>query len=264
MPEGHTIHRLARDLSRDLRGLEIAATSPQGRFADGATRLDGRVLSRADAAGKHLFLDFNDEVLYIHLGLIGKFRRSAADVERAGEIRLRLVGDEWAWQLSGPQTCRLIDPGEVDDIVAKLGPDPLRRDGRAERFVERALRSRKAIGALLLDQDVIAGIGNVYRAEILLMVGIHPTTPAREVGETQLHEIWDLTVELLRIGVRLNRIVTVTRDDAGGTAPGRLRRADSLYAYKRTGQPCRRCDTPIEIGTVANRSIWWCPSCQPG
>lgn len=264
MPEGHTIHRLARDLGRDLAGSRVLATSPQGRFESGAARLDGRVLERTDAAGKHLFLDFgDDDVLYVHLGLIGKFKRTASDVHRPGAVRLRLEGPERAWHLSGPQTCRLVDPMEVDQIVGALGPDPLRRDADPERFVERASRSRKAIGALLLDQDVIAGVGNVYRAEILLLVGVHPARPAKDVHPDTLRQIWELTVELLRIGVRLNRIVTVTGEDAGFVTPGRLRRADALYAYKRDGKPCRRCDTPISIGKVANRSIWWCPTCQP-
>lgn len=263
MPEGHTIHRLARDLGRDLAGSTVLATSPQGRFETGAAQLDGRELQRTDAAGKHLFLDFGDDVLYVHLGLIGKFKRTAADVHRPGAVRLRLEGSDRAWHLSGPQTCRLLDPMEADEIVASLGPDPLRRDADPERFVDRAARSRKAIGALLLDQDVIAGIGNVYRAEILLLVGVHPARPAKSVDPETLREIWELTSELLRIGVRLNRIVTVTGEDAGFVSPGKLRRAEALYAYKRDGKACRRCADDIVIGKVANRSIWWCPTCQP-
>ena len=263
MPEGHTIHRLARDLGRDLSGHRVLATSPQGRFDTGAAQLDGRELVSTDAAGKHLFLDFGDDVLYVHLGLIGKFKRTAAEVHRPGAVRLRLEGPERAWHLSGPQTCRLVDPMEVDEIIDSLGPDPLRPSADPERFVERASRSRKAIGGLLLDQQVIAGIGNVYRAEILLLLGVHPARPAKDVDRETLQAIWDLTVELLRIGVRLNRIVTVTGEDAGFVTPGRLRRADALYAYKRDGKPCRRCADTIVIGSVANRSIWWCPTCQP-
>ena len=263
MPEGHTIHRLARDLSKDLVGRPVAATSPQGRFADGAATIDGREVAGTSAAGKHLFIDLDDDVLYVHLGLIGKFRRTTADVHRPGAVRLRLEGSEHAWHLSGPQTCRLLGRGEAAEIVESLGPDPLRRDGDPARFVAAASRSRKAIGALLLDQHVIAGVGNVYRAELLFLLGIHPATPSKDLSDEQLLELWDLTKELLRIGVRLNRIVTVTGADAHGIAPGRLRKAERLYAYKRHGRPCRRCDDEIAIGTVANRSIWWCPTCQP-
>lgn len=262
MPEGHTIHRLARDLGRSLTGGAVEASSPQGRFSTSATELDGRTLVRAEAAGKHLFLHWDDApILHIHLGLIGKFRPFPAADDITGEVRLRLALDDTAWHLSGPQTCTLVERSRLEAVVDALGPDPLRRDGHREHFVERLGRSRKAIGAILLDQDVVAGIGNVYRSEFLLMMGIHPMTPANALAPETASELWDLASELLRVGVRLNRIVTVTPADAG-TARGRLRRDDSLYAYKRDGLPCRRCGTEIVCGPVAARTMWWCPVCQ--
>ncbi len=264
MPEGHTIHRLARDLRRDLVGTELEASSPQGRFAGGAKSLDGQVLTATEAAGKHLFMHAgHDLTLYIHLGLIGKFRRFDASTDRGDAVRLRFERDTFAWSLTGPQTCRLIEPPEVEEIIAKLGPDPLRRGASPDKFIDKAARSNKAIGALLLDQNVIAGIGNVYRAELLFLAGIHPATPAKDLGGDVVREIWDKTVELLRLGVRLDRIVTVTTADSGGTTAGRLGPDNRLYAYKRTGEPCRRCDTPIVTAPIASRSIWWCPTCQP-
>jgi endonuclease VIII len=264
MPEGHTIRRLARDLERDLAGHVIAATSPQGRFADGAAAIDGARCTGSDAAGKHLFVSFDDDqVLYIHLGLIGKFRRYRASTERGGTVRLRLVQPTWAWDLTGPQTCRLVSPLEADEIAAKLGPDPLRPDANPQRFFDRVQRSNKAIGALLLEQDVIAGIGNVYRAELLFLTGIHPSTPGKLLSTAQLEELWQLTIELLSLGVELNRIVTVIGADADGVPPAKLTNADRLYAYKRSGLGCRRCDTSIEMLSVAGRSIWFCPKCQP-
>ena len=263
MPEGHTIHRLARDLRKDLTGRTVPASSPQGRFADSADVLDGGVVSKVEAAGKHLFVHWQGgEILHVHLGLIGKFRPYPVDLPLSGEIRLRLEGDETAWHLTGPQTCALVEPAIVAGVLDALGPDPLRRDGRRTDFVERIARSKKAIGAILLDQDVIAGIGNVFRSEFLFMLGIHPSTPASSLSEHQANEIWDIAADLLRVGVKLNRIVTVTPEDAGA-ARGRLSDVDRLYAYKREGLPCRRCGTEIVIGQVANRSMWWCPRCQP-
>ncbi len=261
MPEGHTIHRLARDLASTLGIDPLQVTSPQGRFADGAADLDGRSLVRADAWGKHLFLDFDGPRLHVHLGLIGKFRRPRGDGPIPDSVRLRIDNGDTAWHLTGPQTCRLVDPGEVSEITDKLGPDPLRRGARPDRFVEALGRRRAPIAAALLDQNIIAGIGNVYRAEFLFIEGIDPVTPAANLRPDQALALWDLAKAQLRQGVRLNRIVTVSADDAG-SPPGRLRRADALYVYKREGRPCRRCATEITIGQVGGRSCWWCPSCQ--
>jgi len=263
MPEGHTIHRLARDLRNDLSGAEVAASSPQGRFAEPARVIDGGTIHKTEAAGKHLFVHWtNGPTLHVHLGLIGKFRRFVASDPITGEVRLRLEAGQVAWHLSGPQTCALIDRGEVDEIVDRLGPDPLRRDGHQGPFIERLANSNKAIGAILLDQSVIAGIGNVFRAEFLFMLGIHPAVPASAVSVEETRALWELAHELLRVGIRLDRIVTVTPEDSG-TARGRLRNDDRLYVYKRDGLPCRRCGAEITCGPVANRTIWWCPACQP-
>ncbi len=264
MPEGHTIHRLARDLRKDLTQRNVPVSSPQGRFAESACVLDGDVVSRVEAAGKHLFMHWeSDQILHIHLGLIGKFRPYPVNDPLTGEIRLRLEGEKTAWHLTGPQTCVLVEPAVVAGVLDGLGPDPLRRDGRRGDFVDRIAGSKKAVGAILLDQDVIAGIGNVFRSELLFMVGIHPSTPSNSLTEDQADEIWNIAADLLRVGVKLNRIVTVTPEDAGA-ARWRLSDDERLYAYKREGLPCRRCGTEIVIGKVANRSMWWCPRCQPG
>lgn len=273
MPEGHTIHRLARDLRRDLAKRPLQASSPQGRFAAEADRIDQSLLVAATAWGKHLFIEFagqavNDEILHIHLGLIGKFRpKPSPPPDPVGEIRLRLSSDKATWDLSGPTVCEMIDPGRYEEIAAGLGPDPLRRGARQSasalaEFQQRLSRKRIPIGAALLDQKVIAGIGNVYRAEFCFLEGIHPNRPANQLTAEETERLWHLTVDQLTRGVRLNRIVT--RDEAeAGTKAGRIAKGDRLYAYKRMGQPCRRCQTPIERLMVANRKMWFCPTCQP-
>jgi len=263
VPEGHTIHRQARDLNRDFKGEALTATSPQGRFEDGARWLDGQTLKKAEALGKHLFLHFQDAQVHIHLGLFGKWRRQTQPAKAPGENkRLRLASDDVVWDLSGPTACALINPDEYEAIEARIGPDPLRKDADPERFLKRAAKSPSAIGGLLMNQKAIAGVGNVYRAEFLFLAGVNPFTPAKQLADDTAQQLWDLSVEHLHEGVRLNRIVTRDPDEVG-VARGRIKKADRLYVYKRADMPCRTCDTPIERGEIANRKVWWCPTCQP-
>jgi endonuclease-8 len=265
MPEGHTIHRLARDLRRDLAGGAVTASSPQGRFDLGASRLDGRRLDGTEACGKHLFLEWEGaELLYIHLGLIGKFRRRPAPLpDPVGQVRLRLATDAVAWDLSGPMACAVDSLAMRDRVIAKSGPDPLRRDADPDRFAHALQRRSLPIAGALLDQAAIAGIGNVYRAELCFLCGLHPLTPAKAVPPEQVKALWEASVELLTIGVRLNRIVTREPAEVRVRAHGRVPMSERLYVYKRGGEPCRRCQTPIVWETVGGRRVWWCPTCQP-
>jgi endonuclease-8 len=256
---------LARDLRRDLAGAQLRASSPQGRFADGAARLDRQTLRRTEAYGKHLFLGWHTgELLYIHLGLIGKFRRRPAPLpEPVGEVRLRLETEAVAWDLSGPMACAIDTPALRARVLEKAGPDPLRRDADPERFVHALARRAAPIAAALLDQSAISGIGNVYRAEICFLCGIHPLVPAKSLAAEQAKALWATSVDLLTIGLRLNRIVTRDPAEIGSRAPGRIPDAERLYVYKRGGEPCRRCHTSIVWTEVAGRRVWWCPHCQP-
>lgn len=267
MPEGHTIHRLARNLARDLAGRPVTASSPQGRFVAGAGRLDGAVIIGTDALGKHLFLDAEPPDgppvgLHVHLGLFGRFRRSRTPgPEPRGALRLRLTGADWTWDLSGPTACDLIDDDDRSALLARLGPDPLRADADAERFVARAQRSRTAIGTLLMDQSVIAGVGNVYRSELCFRLGIDPRVPGRDVGEDRLRLLWADAATLLRLGVRLGRIVTVDPTELDPDGPPRtaasLRKAERVYVYRR--HECLRCGHPVEWFDLANRRVYACP-----
>ena len=117
-------------------------------------------------------------------------------------------------------------------------------------------RSSRAIGALLLDQSLVSGIGNVYRAELLFLVGVHPETPGRDVSLEALRRLWKLAVELLAVGVAKNRIVT--RTPPKGV---RATRRETLYVYKR--RVCTRCESSIEKPTVGGRPAYVCPVCQP-
>jgi endonuclease VIII len=262
MPEGHTIHRLAKGLRSTLGGTPVAAWSPQGRFSEGAALIDGNPLVRAEAWGKYLFCDFGiGQVLHVHLGLIGKFRQPvvAHDPPR-GQIRLRLEGPDAVWDLSGPSRCELLSPDDRDRIVGQLGADPLRRGADPDQ-VRRAFRStQRPVGAVVLDQSVIAGIGNVYRAEVLFLAGIHPARPAASLDPHEVDRIWAISVELLQAGVRLGRIVTTDPAEIGRPR-SRMTADERLYVYHR--EVCRRCGSDITTLPIGGRPIWFCPTCQP-
>jgi endonuclease-8 len=242
-------------------------SSPQGWFTDDAERVDGAVLERIEAYGKHLFHHWSTgEVGHVHLGLFGKFRVTAGGVPDAvGAVRMRLVtaddDDTVTVDLRGPTACTIDPPTEREAILDRLGPDPLRRDGRPEPMIERISRSRRGIGDLLMDQAVIAGVGNVYRAEALFVLGIHPERSGTDCDEGELRALWATVRGMLRQGVRDNRIVTVSRDELGVPRGRRIPRREATYAYKR--DRCLRCGTPIRTMEIANRTAYYCPTCQP-
>ncbi len=262
MPEGHTIHRLARHVRSRLGGQVLSATSPQGPFSAGASLVDRRTLHGVDAHGKHLFLGFDDRWVHIHLGLFGRvsFAPTPASPPR-GAVRLRLVGDDTVVDLRGPTACELIGPDDKRALHARLGADPLRRDADPDHAYQRLKRRRLPIGALLLDQSLVAGIGNVYRAELLHRAALSPRRQGRDVTAAEWVGLWDDTVTQLRAGVRSGRIVTTAREHRDRPS-GRARRSDAHYVYKRAGLPCRRCGATVVADEMAARTIFWCPTCQ--
>ncbi len=266
MPEGHVLHRQARLQRRRFAGEVVRTASPQGRFDEGAARLDGQTVAEIRAIGKHLIYRFDsDDHLHIHLGLFGKFRlRRQPAPEPSPNCRLLLWTDTDELHLAGPTACEVLDPGAIDALEARLGPDPIARpaDG-AERFAARLATRSIPIGKALLDQKVIAGLGNVYRAELLFLLGIHPFVPSKEVLAHEVDALWDLSVIELVEGERAGKIVTVDPADLGRTRRSELGRGEKLYVYKRHNRPCRRCGTTVVAADIDGRNIWWCPSCQP-
>jgi endonuclease VIII len=255
MPEGHTIHRLAIDLGRDFSGTTLAVSSPQGRF-DAHALFNGRTLERAHAIGKHLLLEFDCGRIHIHLGLFGKFKRHPATVpEPRPSVRLRLRGELRCWDLTGPTMCAQLDDAAFAALQNRIGADPLSSAARPARTWTRVHGSKRSIGALLLDQSVFSGIGNVYRAELLFLLRVHPELPGNELPKPAFEKLWKLSRELLQRGVKANRIVTV----AGATRA--TRKKDALYVYKQ--KCCRVCTTPILKSVNATRMMFHCPTCQP-
>ena len=226
MPEGHTIHRIARDHGKLLSGRTIRVSSPQGRFAGDAARIDGATLERIHPYGKHLFYDWSTgEIGHVHLGLFGKYRVQQTDEspDPIGEVRMRL------------QT-------EPDEMIEKV------------------IRSSRGIGDLLMDQSVICRVGNVYRAEGLFVSGMHPLRPGFECRPAELEALWTTVQSMLRRGVRDGRIVTVTRAELGLAPNARIPRSEATYAYKR--DRCLGCGDEIRRIEIANRTCYYCPTHQ--
>lgn len=264
MPEGHTIHRAARDHERALAGQALVVTSPQGRFDVEALLGSGErvTLKRVEAWGKHLFYVFaRGRTVHVHLGLFGRFHRRANPPPPPREsTRMRLEGEKVTIDLVGPTACEVVSAKKKAEILARIGPDPLRDDASPAPFYEYLARSKTPIGAVLLDQSVIAGVGNVYRAEVLHLLKLHPSTAANALSRAEAKAMWTLLVGLLRRGVEEKRIVT-THGIALEVPRKRVPRGESLHVYGRTS--CRSCGGDVQRFAQRARTAHVCPTCQP-
>ncbi|MFI7665860.1 Fpg/Nei family DNA glycosylase [Nocardia sp. NPDC049526] len=269
MPEGHTLHRLARLHQRRFAGGVVHVSSPQGKFAAGAARVDGQVLTRAEAWGKHLLHHYESGlVVHVHLGLYGVFTEVSLPMgEPVGQVRMRIVGDAsaddrlYGTDLRGPTACEVYTHAEVTALTERLGPDPLRRGADPERAWRRIHRSRRPIGALLMDQQVLAGVGNVYRAELLFRHGISPHRPGTALTVDEWDAMWTDLVALMRVGVRVGKMVVVRPEHDHGE-PSYAADRPRTYVYRRPGAPCRLCGTPVAHTVLEGRNLFWCPTCQ--
>ncbi|MFJ4025776.1 Fpg/Nei family DNA glycosylase [Paenarthrobacter sp. NPDC089989] len=294
MPEGHSIHRLARQFQDVFGSRRLRVSSPQGRFAEGAALLDGHVMVDALAHGKQLFLKFDHELfLHVHLGLYGAWnfggdssfagassigapRRigeresgpAGADTdysgppEPVGAVRVRLVSDHGWADLRGATTCAAITSDDAAKVLGRLGPDPLRNGpGDRDEFIRRLRKRKTAVALLMMDQSVLAGVGNIYRAEVLFRQAVDPWKPGSAVDTGTAGRLWDDAVATMSDGVRDGRIVTTPPalwTDGAETAPD----ADAHFVYKREGLPCRACGTVVGMAEIGARKLYWCPGCQ--
>lgn len=335
MPEGHSVHRIARQFARNFVGKPVSASSPQGRFAEGAALLDGRVVESVQAVGKQMFLETEGDLwLRVHLGLYGAWdfagdilvdptiasangrmgqtnqrgteldseldapildtagenslssigapRKTRVHVRMSeqtrgladegdewpppvvGQVRLRLLTDVTCADLRGPTACVLQTPDEMLATVAKLGPDPLAGDPAEgeERFVAAVRKKGTPIALLLMDQAVVSGIGNVYRAEMLFRARLNPHTPGRAVPEDVVRALWRDWVRLLAIGVETGQMMTMDDLTPEQYRAAMAHRDDRHWVYHRAGLPCRVCGTDIVLEEIGARKLYWCPSCQ--
>ena len=339
MPEGHSVHRIARQFSLHFVGKQVQASSPQGRFADGASQLDGRMMVEARAVGKQMFLEFEGaRFLRVHLGMYGAWdfagditadastglSASAASAQRDGRIgpaleddtvvgkhedtstglsasspfgsigaprrtrlrmseqekleapiddfppapigavRVRLLTDASVADLRGPTACEVLDPSQVDAVLAKLGPDPLVDDLAAgeRRFVRTVRAKSTPIALLLMDQSVVSGIGNVFRAELLFRNRIEPHTPGKALTEEQAVALWRDWAHLLAVAVQNGQMLTMDGLEGDALRRALADQAERHWVYKRTGLPCRICGTEIVMEEIGSRKLYWCPKDQ--
>lgn len=265
MPEGHILHRLAAEHRRDFGGRPVSVSSPQGRFAEGAALLDGRVFHTAQAWGKHLIHRYDDEdgpMVHIHLGIYGAFRSAPTPLgPPVGQVRMRIVGPARGTDLRGPAACELYTPADLAALLERLGPDPLREDADPQRAFDRIARSGRSIGTMLMDQRIVAGIGNVYRAEVLFRAGISPFRAGREVSRAEFDELWADLTALMIVGQREGRMHVMRPEDDHG-APAYAANRPRTYVYRRAGEPCRICGTAVSYAVVQGRNLFWCSTCQ--
>lgn len=278
MVEGHSVHRVATLHRQRLVGKRFQATSPNGRFKDGAAAIDGKVFSRIEAVGKNLFAFFgsycdNDRegnsedddlvVVCVHFGMAGAWSVFQGDDGEVPEPtktnRLRLY--HAAENITADLSAMTVIYGMGMDLYhtkrAKLGEDPLRDDANPERLWERIKLCKRSIGALIMDQSFFTGPGNIYRAEILFKAGIHPDTLGMELERQQFDEIWKHTVQLLQRGYQCGSILTVDPEEAKQLGQPKLRR----YIYNMSH--CPRCHSRIQTWDINSRTCYACPSCQP-
>lgn len=259
VPEGHLIHHYAAEHERAFRGLSVAVSSPQGRFAEGARRLDGCRLERVEAYGKHLFYWWeSDRVLHVHLGMRGTFLAGAAGARVLPQARLRMEAGDRGLQLIAPATCELLRPEERAAVVRRLGPDPLRNDADPEAAWASITGSSRPIGALLLDQSVLSGVGNVLRTEGLFLAGLHPLTRGDTLTKDDFDRLWAELSAVMRRAAEEGRIITVRPADR---SVEEVPEAEGRYVYKQ--ERCRRCGSLVDVPQVGGRTVYDCPVDQP-
>jgi endonuclease-8 len=262
VPEGNVIHRLARAHDRDLGGRRLAVSAAQKTFAREARSLDGRVFDRAEARGKHLFHHWRrGPIVHIHLGMFGDFyRRDLPAPPLRPTVRLRLASRAAAWDLIGPPTCELVTQEEYAAILARLGPDILSARPDTRRVLDRLRRTDASIAHALLDQRIVSGIGNIYRAEALFVNGLHPLRPASSLTPDELERLWKTARRMMRRGVARPRISTIeSADRIGARRLGSGGR--SFYVYGES--QCLRCGSRVRRFPLSGRTVYFCPVCQP-
>jgi endonuclease VIII len=263
MPEGNEIYRYAQRHTELFAGKTICVEAPNGRFADAAL-LTGRKLKAVMAHGKHLGYDFGrDRKLHVHLGRFGDFTEGKMPCpEPKGALRMRWsTRTDWL-ELRGPMDCSVYTDQQWQALEDRLGADPLAPHSDPSPAFAYVLKAKLAIAALLMDQTVFAGIGNIYRAELLYRAKQNPFTAGKDTSEKTLKAIWRDAVKLMPAGMVDRRIVT-TRAKDRPHPDGPARREETHYVYRRHGKPCFVCGTTICRVEMVGRTLYWCPTCQP-
>ena len=198
-------------------------------------------------------------MIHIHLGRYGKFRVHDHPAPKpVGKVRLRMEGMHMTIDLNGPTACEVIESAQRLSVLDRLGPDPL-GGGRKADALQLISDSKRPIGTLLLDQSIIAGVGNIFRAELLFQLQLDPETRGCEIPESTLDQLWRSLKKMMKTGVRYGRIITVTAKEAGQPL-SKIQGGDRFRIYGKDG--CPTCDEPIETIELAARKLYYCPVCQ--
>ena len=273
MPEGDTIFRAARTLNRALAGQTVT------RFETGLAELSqidrdepiaGRAVERVHAAGKHLLITLSGNLtLRTHMRMNGSwhiYRPDEAWQLPRRAMRIVIETADWVAVAFNVYDAEFVPAAKLarHQPVATLGPDLL-----GDFDIDRALALVRLAGGtpvrdVLLNQRVIAGIGNVYKSEILFLCGIHPDTPADAVSDERWRSLLPLAQKLLEANVAESSGSQIVTYGGLRRTTGRMNQADRLWEYGRRGQPCRKCGTPIASRKDGDdaRVTYWCPNCQ--
>ena len=262
MPEGDTVWRVSRRLDEALAGRVLTRSDFRvPRYA--TTDLAGRVVHESLPRGKHLLIRVDGGVtIHTHLRMDGSWRIWPAGRPPPRDHRVRLVLENADWQAVGYLlgVVEVVPTAREDRVVGYLGPDLLGPDWDADEAVRRlAATPDRPAGEALLDQRNLAGIGNLYKAEVLFLRGISPWQPVGSIGD--MHAL----VELAR------RLLEANKERPSQVTTGNPARGAETWVYGRAGRPCRRCGTTIRAESradsgapAAERMTYWCPACQPG
>ncbi|HET7676873.1 MAG TPA: DNA-formamidopyrimidine glycosylase family protein [Candidatus Limnocylindrales bacterium] len=274
MPEGDTLQRTAAALREILEGRELVAA--RGRRPDaGVERLTGRRVAAVHSVGKHLLIDVAGGLtLHTHLGLHGSWHRYRHGERWRRPASRAAVVLETAAALAvcfDPATVELVETRALPlhPRLASLGPDlldPAADPQAIQRRLREVSRGGMPVGEALLDQRLMAGLGNVYRSEVCFIERVDPATPVKALDDVTLGRLVRTAMALLRANTAGG--ARVTTPDASGAPPGaalRARGGGRLWVYGRTGRPCRRCGTLVRsrVAGTTPRRAYWCPTCQP-
>ena len=261
------------DFAGDIAA-DATLASADGRI--GQTNQHGTFLP--DLAGDRPFTpDALPESSLSSIGAPRRTRLRMAEQERAedeplpdfppepiGAVRVRILTETAVADLRGPTACEVLDPAGAQVAIGKIGPDPMHDAGRAaeDRFVNAVRKTVTPIGLLLMDQKVVAGIGNIYRAELLFRARLNPHTPGKQIPVPQLRKLWKDWARLLEIGVRTGQILTKEMETDAEWRRALASRANRHYVYKRTGQKSLRGRGEVVMEDMGGRTLYWAPGWQ--
>lgn len=272
MPEGPEVHRHADRIRRYLAGQQAEEVwFAFEHLQDWGAELSGQPIEAVEARGKALLVRFQQVAIYVHLQLYGRWelrRPSSKDPQTRRSLRMRIVTPKGRALLYSASEIEVLDPEDEaqHSYLSRLGPDVLGRGLRASAVAERYRSERfrrRSLGALLLDQGFLGGVGNYLRSEILFEAGLPPRARPQDLDRYQLKDLAEATLTICKRAYRTGGVTNQPERVAELEAQGLRRRALRWQVFGREGQPCWTCGAEIERCEVGSRRLYTCPICQP-